>query len=92
MSASDIPASFLSCQAGVRELLAGGVDIAEVERTSDAYPLERDDKDAWWLWAVGGRERPGSDTSDHPLTAGAQRTGSAADRHRASLEGVAGYD
>ena len=92
MSAGDITASFLSCQAGVRELLVDGVDIVEVERTIDAYPLERDHKDALWLWAVGGRERPGSDTSDHPLTAGAQRTTPRTDRHRARLEGVAGHD
>lgn len=65
---SDIPASFLSCRAVVCELLEGGADIAEVERTIDAYALERDHKDALWLWAVGRRERPRSDTSDHPLT------------------------
>lgn len=92
MSASDITASFPSCQAGIRELLESGIHIAEVERTIDAYPLEREHKDALWLWAVGGRERPGSDTSDHPLTAAALGTAPAANRHRARLEGVAGYD
>jgi hypothetical protein len=43
---------------GVRELLAAGVDMTEVERTIEAYCLDRDHKDALWLWAMGRRERP----------------------------------
>lgn len=67
MSATEIPASFLSCRAGVCELLVAGVPMAEVERTIDAYPLERDHKDALWLWAIGRREQPLHVGAYHPI-------------------------
>ena len=67
MSAAEIPASFLACRAGVCELLAAGVEMAEVERTIDAYPLERDQKDALWLWAIVRREQPLHVGAYHPI-------------------------
>jgi hypothetical protein len=67
MSATEIPDPFLSCRAGVGELLAGGVPMAEVERTIDAYPLDRDQKDALWLWAIGRREQPLHVGAYHPI-------------------------
>lgn len=67
MSSTDFPASFRSCRAGVGELLAAGVDMAEVERTIEAYALDRDQKDALWLWAIGQRERPSARGAYHPI-------------------------
>ncbi len=67
MSATEIPASFLSCRAGVGELLAAGVPMAEVERAIGGYALERDHKDTLWLWAIGRREQPLHVGADHPI-------------------------
>jgi hypothetical protein len=57
MSTTDSPASFLSSRTGVRELLAAGADMAAVERAIEADTLDRDQKDALWLWAIGQRAR-----------------------------------
>ena len=65
-SRTGVPASFLSCRAGICELLAAGVDMAEVERTIEAYALDRDEKSALWLWAIGRRRRPRSEPDRSP--------------------------
>lgn len=64
MSSSDLPAPFVSCRARIRELLAAGVDMSEVERTIEAESLDRDEQDALWLWAIGQRGLCASRTYD----------------------------
>lgn len=57
MSSANAPAVFDGCRASVDELLDAGVDMGVVERTIDDYALDREEKDALWLWASGRRDR-----------------------------------
>jgi len=62
MSSADPPICFDSCRAAIAELLKLDARTDIVEHTIDAYPLDRDAKDALWLWAIGrrtGSPRPG---------------------------------
>lgn len=57
MTRASAPAFFDGCRARVDELLDAHADIGVVELTIDAYALDRDAKDALWLWVYGRRAR-----------------------------------
>ncbi len=57
MTHTSAPAFFDGCRARVDELLDAHVDMGVVEHTIDAYALDRDAKDALWLWVYGRRAR-----------------------------------
>jgi hypothetical protein len=68
MSQATTPAVFDRCRARIEELLEGHADMSVVERTiDDQYALDRDQKDALWLWASGRRTRLISDPADGPF-------------------------
>jgi hypothetical protein len=50
-------AVFDGCRDRVGELLDARADMGVVERTIDAYALDRDEKDALWLWSRGRTPR-----------------------------------
>lgn len=50
-------AVFDGCRDRVEELLDARADMGVVERTIDAYALDRDEKDALWLWSHGRAPR-----------------------------------
>jgi hypothetical protein len=50
-------AFFDCCRAGVAELLHARADFDVVEGTIDSYALDRDQKDALWLWASAAASR-----------------------------------
>jgi hypothetical protein len=50
-------AVFDGCRDGVEKLLDARADMSVVESTIDAYALDRDEKDALWLWSRGRRPR-----------------------------------
>jgi hypothetical protein len=69
MSSTRATAVFDGCRDRVDELLDANADTRVVDSTIDAYALDRDEKDALWLWsqgcrprgqarAAGGRQRP----------------------------------
>jgi hypothetical protein len=49
------PLCFDSCRAAITALLELDPRTEVVEHTIEAYPLDREAKDALWLWAVGRR-------------------------------------
>jgi len=57
MSAAHGPVFFDCCRAAIAELIETDAGMDVVECTIDAYALERDEKDALWLWAAGRRTR-----------------------------------
>jgi hypothetical protein len=57
MTTNGIPLLFDGCRARVDELLDARADMEVVEQEIDACGLDRDEKDALWLWASGRRER-----------------------------------
>ncbi len=56
MSSTDALAFFHHCCAGVHTLLLADVEMAVVEQTIDGYTLDREEKDAVWLWASARRD------------------------------------
>jgi hypothetical protein len=58
----------------VDELLAARVPMSVVECMIDAYALDREAKDALWLWASARRDRLKSGASEHLNIAGTART------------------
>jgi hypothetical protein len=54
---SKATAVFDGCRDRVGKLLDANADMRVVERTIDAYALDRDEKDALWLWSDGQRPR-----------------------------------
>ena len=54
---SKATAVFDGCLDRVGKLLDANADMRVVERTIDAYALDRDEKDALWLWSDGQRPR-----------------------------------
>jgi hypothetical protein len=50
-------AVFDGCRDRVEKLLDAHADMGVVESTIDAYALDRDEKDALWLWSRGQRPR-----------------------------------
>ncbi|MHB8658033.1 MAG: hypothetical protein ACYC91_08780 [Solirubrobacteraceae bacterium] len=59
-TSADALVFFDSCRAGVVELLELGAGMDVIEHTIEAYPLDRDAKDALWLWAIARPTRPAS--------------------------------
>jgi hypothetical protein len=57
MTTTGAPIRFDGCRARVDELLDAHADMELVERTIDACVLDRDEKDALWLWASGRHDR-----------------------------------
>jgi hypothetical protein len=65
MSSRKATAVFNRCRDGVARLLDAHADMGVVERAIDGYALDRDEKDALWLWShgrtprsrAGGRQR-----------------------------------
>ena len=57
MTTRGAPVSFEVCRARVDELLDARADMELVERTIDACMLDRDARDALWLWASGSWDR-----------------------------------
>jgi hypothetical protein len=53
MTTTGIPVAFDGCRARVDELLDARADMEAVERAIDVCVLDRDEKDALWLWASG---------------------------------------
>jgi hypothetical protein len=64
---------FDRCRSRVDELFDAHVPMDLVERMIDAHALEREDKDALWLWASARRDRLLSGTSEHPIIASTAR-------------------
>jgi hypothetical protein len=50
-------AVFDGCRERVDDLLDANADRRLVDSTIDAYALDRDEKDALWLWSHGRRPR-----------------------------------
>jgi hypothetical protein len=69
MSTTGNPFPFEGCRARVDELLDARADMEVVEQAIDACGLDRDEKDALWLWASGRRQRL---TRQPPLLATSQ--------------------
>lgn len=57
MSTADAPLVFDCCRDAVTELVEAGADLDVVERAIETYGLDRDEKDALWLW-LWGLSRP----------------------------------
>lgn len=57
MSSTKATAVFDGCRDRVDELLEANADMRVVDSTIDAYALDRDEKDALWLWSHGCRPR-----------------------------------
>jgi hypothetical protein len=57
MSSTVAPVVFDGYRSWVDELLAKNVPMGVVEHMIDACALEREDRDALWLWASGRRDR-----------------------------------
>lgn len=55
MSTVDAPPVFDCCRDAVTELVEAGADVDVVERAIETYALDRDEKDALWLWLWGLR-------------------------------------
>ena len=63
MHVSTTTSYFDRCRMEIDELLDARADMGLVERTTDAYALDDEEKDALWLWASGRRNRLASDAS-----------------------------
>lgn len=48
---------FDCCRDAITELVEAGADVDAVERAIETYGLDRDEKDALWLW-LWGLSRP----------------------------------
>lgn len=76
MSSPAAPVYFDCCRAQIDELLHAHADMGVVERTiDDTYALDREEKDALWVWAAGRRDRLVSDASDCPTIGSTVRIG-----------------
>lgn len=75
MSSSDTPGFFDFCRARIDELLDHHADMGIVERTiDDANALDREEKDALWLWASERRHRIISGGANRPVIGSTART------------------
>ena len=57
MTTTGAPPAFDGCRERLDELVRARGDMDAVERVIDSYALDRDLKDALWLWASGRRDR-----------------------------------
>lgn len=57
MSSTVAPVVFDGYRSWVDELLAENVPMGVIEQMIDACALERENRDALWLWASGRRDR-----------------------------------
>jgi hypothetical protein len=56
MTSTRAPLPFDGCRERLDELLGARADMDVVERVIDTCALDRDEKDALWLWASGQRD------------------------------------
>ena len=67
MSGTVAPVVFDSCRSQVDELLDANVPMGVVERMIEGCALDRENRDALWLWASGRRDRLTSGGSEAPI-------------------------
>jgi len=67
------PGFFDCCRAGIAELLEADAAIDVLERTIDAYALDREEKAVLWLWAAARPARSRRLAVDVRSTRGALR-------------------
>ncbi|MEA2127378.1 MAG: hypothetical protein QOJ85_269 [Solirubrobacteraceae bacterium] len=72
MTTTVAPPAFDGCREQLDELVRGRADMDAVERVIDAFALDRDSKDALWLWASGRRDRLARQPS-RPATSNGER-------------------
>ncbi|HEX8154494.1 MAG TPA: hypothetical protein VF698_15275 [Thermoanaerobaculia bacterium] len=92
MSSTVAPVVFDSCRSRVDELLDANAPMGVVERMIEACALDREDRDALWLWASGRRDRLIGGASDCPIIGSTASTEAGDPRDTAGYPKGAGHD
>ncbi len=91
MTRADTPAFFDCCCAGAAELLDAGAGMDVIQATIEAYALDREEKDALWLWAHGRHDRLIGDRLDRQIV-GRHSCGELGTESRPDIRKRVGHD